>query len=356
MNIVELLEIQPFSLGKADKEKLLDSHLTSLSRHHYACCESYRKMMDSIGFDPEKDYPYIELQFLPVQLFKMIELCSVPKDKIIKTLTSSGTSGQKRSLIFLDKENAANQTKVLTKILSSFIGTRRSPMIIMDSENVVKSRNLLSANAAGISGFSLFGSKRMFALNEKMELLLEHLEAFIEQHKGERIFIFGLTFKVYQHFYKELIKAGSKPDLSNAVLLHGGGWKKLESEGVSSKEFTKKLHDVCGIRLVHNYYGMVEQTGSIYMECEHGHYHTSIFSDIIIRRAHDFSLAEVGEEGLIQVLSILPTSYPGHSLLTDDKGILLGEDDCPCGRSGKYFNITGRLENAEIRGCSDTYE
>lgn len=356
MNIAELPDIQPYSLRKADKEKLLDATLTSLSRHHYACCAPYRKMMDSIGFDPKRDYHYVDLMFLPVQLFKMIELCSVPKEEIVRTLTSSGTSGQIRSLIFLDKETAANQTKVLTKILSSFIGTKRAPMIIIDSESVVKNRNLLSANAAAILGFSLFGSKRMFALNEQMKLNPELLKSFTEQHKGERIFIFGFTFKVYQHFYKELTKAGIKPDLSNAVLIHGGGWKKLESESVSSKEFRKKLNDVCGIRRVYNYYGMVEQTGTIYMECEFGHYHTSVFSDIIIRRAHDFSLANVGEEGIIQVLSILPNSYPGHSLLTEDKGILLGEDDCPCGRLGKYFKIIGRLENAEIRGCSDTNE
>jgi hypothetical protein len=52
---------------------------------------------------------------------------------------------------------------------------------------------------------------------------------------------------------------------------------------------------------------------------------------------------------------MLPESYPGHVLLTEDKGVILGEDDCPCGRKGKYFKIIGRLKNAEIRGCSDTY-
>jgi phenylacetate-coenzyme A ligase PaaK-like adenylate-forming protein len=356
MNIAELPDIQPYSLHKADKEKLLEPILTSLSRHHYANCASYRKMMDGIGFDPKKDYPAVDLMFLPVQLFGMIELCSVPKEEIVRTLTSSGTSGQARSLIFLDRETAVNQTKVLTKIMSSFIGTKRAPMIILDSESVIKNRTFLSANAAAISGFSIFGSKRVFVLNERMELNTELLEAFILQHKGERILLFGFTYKVYQHFYKELIKGGIRPDLSNAVLIHGGGWKKLENESVSSKEFNKKLNDVCGIRRVYNYYGMVEQTGSIYMECEYGHFHTSVFSDIIIRRAHDFSPADVGEEGIIQVLSILPKSYPGHSLLTEDKGILLGEDDCPCGRSGKYLKVTGRLEHAEIRGCSDTYD
>ena len=35
----------------------------------------------------------------------------------------------------------------------------------------------------------------------------------------------------------------------------------------------------------------------------------------------------------------MPTSYPGHSLLTEDEGVLLGEDDCTCSRLGKYFKI-----------------
>lgn len=356
MNIAELPDIQPYSLGKAARENLLDTTLTSLSRHHYTNCVPYRKMMDGIGFDPQKDYHYADLMFLPVQLFGMMDLCSVPKEEIFRTLTSSGTSGHTRSRIFLDKETAANQTKVLAKIISSFIGTKRAPMIILDSENVITDRNHLSAKAAAISGFSLFGSPRMFALNEQMELNSELLKSFIEQHENEQILLFGLTFNIYMHFYLGLIKAGMKPDLSNAVLIHGGGWKKLENESVSAEEFKNKLHAVCGIRRVYNYYGMAEQTGSIFMECDYGHLHASVFSDIIIRRAHDFSPADTGEEGIIQVLSILPKSYPGHSLLTGDKGILLGEDDCPCGRFGKYLKVTGRLEHAEIRGCSDTYD
>jgi hypothetical protein len=100
---------------------------------------------------------------------------------------------------------------------------------------------------------------------------------------------------------------------------------------------------------------MVEQTGTIYMECRCGHLHTSAFSDVLIRRPKDFSLADVGEKGLIEVVSVLPSSYPGHVLLTEDEGMILGEDDCPCGLKGKYFKIEGRIKNAEIRGCSDTY-
>ena len=355
MEISEILEIKPYSLDKYDKERMLSPFLNGLTHHHYTHCEPYRKMLDSVGYDSNKVYQYYDLPFLPVRLFKMFDLCSVPKAEVVKTMTSSGTSGQAVSHIFLDRNTSANQTKTLTKIVSSFIGTKRVPMIIIDSESVVKDRNLFSARGAGILGFSMFGSKRMYALNDQMELNLNELQEFVKQYKDERIFMFGFTFMIYEHFYKELESKGIKLDLSNAVLIHGGGWKKLISESVSSSVFKEKLNGVCGIQSVHDYYGMVEQTGTIYMECECGNLHTPIFSDIIIRRAHDFSIANVGEKGIIQVLSVLPHSYPGHSLLTEDEGILLGEDDCECGRKGKYFKIVGRLMNAEIRGCSDTY-
>jgi phenylacetate-coenzyme A ligase PaaK-like adenylate-forming protein len=356
MNLREVLKIEPYSLNKAEKEKLFNPFIMELCRYHYTHCDPYRKMMDAIGFDAEKTHTYTDVPFLPVQLFKTVELISTPRENKVKTLFSSGTSGQQKSRVYLDRENAANQTMVLAKIVSSFIGNKRLPMLIVDSENIITDRTHLSARAAGVTGFSLLGSKRAFVLNEEMELNIELLQTFIKQNEGEPIFIFGFTFMVFQYFYQTLLKLGINPDLSNAVLIHGGGWKKLEQESISVADFRNKLHKVCGIHSIYDYYGMAEQMGSIYMECEFGHYHASVFSDIIIRRTLDFSIANIGEEGVIQVLSLLPKSYPGHSILTDDTGIILGEDNCQCHRLGKYFKITGRLKKAELRGCSDSYE
>lgn len=350
-----MLNILPYSLNKKEKKIILASFFNKLAKYHYNNCNVYAKMMDGIGYDNNKIHELNDLPFLPVRLFKMLDLSSVNREEIVKTMTSSGTSGQAVSKIYLDRETASNQTKVLTKIVSSFIGNKRIPMIIIDSESVVKDRKLFSARGAGILGFSMFGNKRIFALNEKMELQVDLIKEFLDKHKGKQIFMFGFTFMVWQHFYKQLVEKNIKFDLSNAILIHGGGWKKLINESVSSKVFRDKLINISGLKKVHDYYGMVEQTGSIYMECEKGNLHTSVFSDIIIRRPFDFSVANIGEKGIIQVLSILPKSYPGHSLLTEDEGVLLGEDDCLCGRKGKYFKIVGRLKNAEIRGCSDTY-
>lgn len=355
MDIVDILNFPPYSLSKSEKERFLNPILNQLAHNHYINCPQFKKMMDAIGYDSDKKYNYLELPFLPVRLFKMFDLLSIEQKEVVKTMTSSGTSGQAVSKIYLDRNTSSNQTKVLAKIVSSFIGQKRVPMIIIDNEEVVKNRKLFSARGAGILGFSMFGSKRIYALDENMQLKTESIIEFLQKHKNEQVFLFGFTFIIWQHFYKQIIEKKIKLDLSKGVLIHGGGWKKLVSESISSSDFREKLNSVCGINNVHDYYGMVEQTGSIYMECEYGHLHAPIFSDVIIRRPFDFSVAEIGEKGIIQVLSILAHSYPGHSLLTEDEGILLGEDDCKCGRKGKYFKIVGRLKNAEIRGCSDTY-
>lgn len=365
MEFEKILEIKPYSLNREEKIKMLTEREAELTRHHYENCEEYRRMLNSIGLE-EKDIAdfdgvrktYYDLPFLPVRLFKELTLKSVPDDAVAKTMTSSGTSGQAVSKIYCDRTTASNQQKAMAKIVSEFTGSGRMPMIIIDCPSVVKNRAMFSARGAGILGFSIFGSKKCYALDDDMNLDVDTLKTFLEEHKGERIFLFGFTFMIWQHFYKELLKLkeqGIEFDLSNGVLIHGGGWKKLVSEQVSPEEFKQRLTDACGLSDVHDYYGMVEQTGCIYMECECGHLHASVFSDVIIRDHNTFEPCKTGEKGIIQVVSTIPESYPGHSLLTEDEGAVLGEDDCPCGRKGKYFKIYGRLKNAEIRGCSDTY-
>lgn len=356
MNYNDVLEISPFSLNKEEKSKLFTKYLKELSLKHYQKCENYRKIVDKLNCNLSEIKNYTEIPFLPVRLFKEFDLKSIPIEEVFKTMTSSGTSGQAVSKIYLDKTTAANQQKTLVKIVSDFTGANRMPMLIIDCPSVIKNRNMFSARGAGILGFSIFGADRTYALDDDMNIDIPKIEAFLEKHKGKKILLFGFTFMIWQFFYKKLKELNIKLDLSNGILIHGGGWKKLVNEAVSKEEYKQSLNDVCGIKSVHDYYGMVEQTGCVYMECEYGHLHASIFSDVIIRNSRDFSIAKTGEKGLIQVCSLLPESYPGHSLLTEDEGIVLGEDDCPCGRKGKYFKILGRIKNAEIRGCSDTYE
>jgi hypothetical protein len=271
-------------------------------------------------------------------------------------MTSSGTSGQTPSKIFLDGTTASNQTKVLSRILTSYIGKKRLPMLIIDSKSILKDRNSFSARGAGILGFSMYGYDVQYVLDDDFNLDIDLIQNFLLKQEGEDILLFGFTYIVWEYFFNALKKSGTKLNLGKGILIHGGGWKKMIESAVDTHTFRKSLLETSGIKKIYNYYGLVEQTGSIYMECEAGYLHSSIYSDIIVRDFKDYSVAPNGTEGLVQLVSSLPLSYPGHSILTEDLGTIIGEDNCTCGRHGKYFTISGRVKNAEVRGCSDTVQ
>jgi len=350
------LQLPPYGAAREEKRRELTEVLLHLTEEHRTSCPEYRRILNTLGFEPESASCMEDIPFLPVRLFKKYELLSVPREAVVKTMMSSGTTGQQVSKIFLDRETSTNQSKVMTRIVSDFIGSQRLPMIILDTSAILKDRRMFSARGAGILGFSMFGRDKIYALDENMELAVEALLAFLEKHSGEEIFLFGFTFMIWRHFYRKLKESGIRLDLSRGTLIHGGGWKKLSNEAVSPAQFKTALRDLCGLGRIYDYYGMVEQTGTIYMECQYGHLHASRFSDVIIRDARDWSVCPNGSTGIVEVVSALPKSYPGHALLTEDMGEILGEDDCPCGRLGKYFKIHGRMRGAELRGCSDTYE
>ena len=152
------------------------------------------------------------------------------------------------------------------------------------------------------------------------EVAFSGAEEFLEKYKDQKFLIFGFTSYVYENLILKLSPKILKANFNNAVLLHGGGWKKMKDLKVSNKVFKLKLERKLNIKNIYNYYGLVEQTGSIFIECEKcGSFLTSNFSDVIVRDKH-FNVVDDGEKGFIQLLSLLPTSYPGHSILTEDIG------------------------------------
>ena len=356
-SLEDLLKSNPYKFGQEEKEKILVQNLCALTKLHYNNCEKYNNLLNSIDYFSHEDISVLEeIPYLPVSLFKELSLKSIKENDIFKILTSSGTTSQVVSKIFLNKETAMFQTKTLAAIMSFHLGNERSPMIIIDCKSVLKNKKQFSARGAGILGMSTFGRNHFYLLNDDMSPDFEGLGKFLEKFSKQKIFVFGFTFMIWQHLLQELDKNKHCLDLNNSIIFHGGGWKKLDHLGISNQVFKSEINRLMNIDTVHNFYGMVEQAGSIYTECEEGYLHASIFSDIIIRDFRTWKVLPIGAHGVIQTLSVIPLSYPGHSLLTEDMGIINGVDDCKCGKKGKYFSITGRIPKVEVRGCSDTYE
>ena len=245
--IEELLATSPFGMESAVKRRLYAHELSDLTLHHYHCCPEYRRLSSLLGYTPDAKMAVEEIPFIPVRLFKEYDLLSVGKQDIIKTMTSSGTSGQDVSRIYLDKTTAAYQTKALVKIVSSFIGNKRLPLLIVDSPSVIKSRALFSARGAGILGFSMLGHDATYMLDENYKIDFARLDAFLEKHRSSRILLFGFTFVIWEYLCQALRREGRKLEI-DGILIHGGGWKQLTSIAVDNASFKKELRETCGIQ------------------------------------------------------------------------------------------------------------
>lgn len=347
----QLLALKQFALPESAKTPVVLSGLNALTEHHRQRCEAYRRILDAAFSDRLAAADIPGVPYLPVSLFKWIALKSVPNEDVFKVMTSSGTTGQVPSRIYLDVDTARAQTRALSSIVTHYAGPKRLPMLIIDHPGVVKDRRQLNARGAGILGMASFGRDHHYALTDEMSLDRRALVEWLERHSGEDILVFGFTFMIWLHLVREL--GDSEIDLSRALLIHSGGWKRLADMSVTNEAFKQTLNQRLGLSRVHNFYGMIEQVGSVFFECEAGFFHPPNFAEVVIRDPETWKAAAIGQPGVIEVLSLLPRSYPGHAVLTEDLGEIHGVDDCPCGRMGSRFSVFGRVPKAEIRGCSD---
>jgi len=353
MQFINQLLKNDFFLKNTKVKKLsFYKNLNLLTNHHFRNSEKYKKILTLLDYNPKKIYELDKLPFIPARLFKNYNLMSTKIQKIVKTLNSSGTTSNQKSKIFLDKENATNQFKVLQKIMNRVLGKDRLPMLIVDKKNTSQNRSNFGARIAAINGFSMFGKDHTYLLNKNDEIDYELLNKFLEKNYKKFFFIFGFTSLIYENLIKRISKKKIKYDFGNGILLHGGGWKKLENLKISNKLFKKKLKEKINLKNIYNYYGLVEQTGSIFIECKCGFFVASDFSEVIVRDKNFNSLG-FGKKGFLQLMSLLPTSYPGQNILTEDVGELINEKRCSCKTKGTKFIVHGRVAKAEIRGCSD---
>jgi hypothetical protein len=328
----------------------LSAELTELTEHHRAACLPYARILDALGHHRGRRYETVaELPWLPVRLFKEHELKSIPDAEVFRVLTSSGTTGAV-SRIHLDRDAAALQTRMLAQTLRTVLGPRRLPMLLIDSQATTRRA---SARAAGVLGMATFGRDHAWAMDENEEADIPAIRAFLRQHGGEPFLIFGFTFMVWQFLYGPARDAGL--DLSQGLLVHSGGWKKLTAQAVGNTEFRARFAEHTGLTRIHDFYGMVEQIGTVFLEGPSGgSLYCPDFADVVIRDPETWAEAPHGTPGLIEVVSTLPRSYPGHVLLTEDLGVVHGVDDGDW--PGKRFSVLGRLPRAEARGCSDTFQ
>ena len=346
MTLEALLQQPPYAVPQAQKAAALLPLLQELTDWHRARCPAYDRIARLTA--PAPAATLAALPYLPVSLFKFRKLQSVPDAEVRVTVQSSGTSGT-RSRIMLDAENARSSARALAGCLSLVTGGQRLPMLIIDTPSAVQGRDTIGARAAAILGLMPYGREHVFALDDALQWQHDKVAGFLERHGGKRFLLYGFTFLIWQALLPACRAA--RHDFSQGVLLHSGGWKALHKQAVDNAAFRRQLHEACGLQEVRNFYGMAELPGTIFLEGDDGLLYPPNFASVIIRDPITRQPVADGTAGLIQILSALPRSYPGHALLTEDMGVIERVDGAAM--LGQGLRVIGRAPRAEMRGCSD---
>jgi len=361
ITVETIIAHEQFKIPQVEKEKILLPLIKQQVQDSIDSSAALRKFYNTYNSNPGDITKISDLAPIPVTMFKSFNLQTCDDDQIVRTLKSSATTTGIPSKIPIDKTTAMRQTRALVASLKSFLGTARRPFLVMDTSDVNDpTAASISARGAAIRGISSFARKTTYVMDNidgELNVNFDRLQAFVEEYGDEEVLGFGFTYIIWTRFLQVLKEKGMKLNIPNIKILHGGGWKKLTSQAVNKETFNQEVGNIFNTHPsnVLDYYGMVEQLGLLFVDCPEGHKHVPDFADVIIRDIYTMEETPVGVPGLIEILSTIATSYPSQGLLTEDVGEIIGIDDCPCGRKGKYFEFRSRAEKAETRGCGDTF-
>ncbi|MCY6371923.1 acyl-protein synthetase [Clostridium ganghwense] len=348
-----------FKREKREKEKMLVEAIKPQLKENVKNL-NVKSLYAKAGINIDEIERLEQVPFIPVTMFKYFELKTCRDEDVVRVLNSSATTTGMPSKIYLDKKTSMRQSQGLISILKNFLGTKRRSMLVIDSDDINKKTSTISARGAAVRGVSSFANKIVYVMDkyeDELKVNIDRLREFEEKYKDKEVLVYGFTYIVWSKFIKVLKEKGIKLNMPNLKLLHSGGWKKLTSEKVDKDEFSRTVAEVFNTSPsnIIDFYGMVEQVGVVFIDCECGYKHVPDFAEVIIRDMLTLEEVSVGESGLIEVMSTLASSYPSQAILTEDIGELVGIDDCKCGRKGKYFKFKSRVEKAEVRGCGDTF-
>jgi hypothetical protein len=351
-----IAETRPFELAPDAKDTYLNQQLIGLLDHHRKNCDSYDQLIRNWSAHRAIDGTLATYPYFPVNIFKEFELKST--DNAVSVVESSSTTSNNASKIYIDKQSRKRQSKSANSILGDFVGSTRKPYIVFDVEETVRGSKGFSARGAAILSLAHLATKFYFVMKDTgngLQVDFNALEEALQEIGDEPFLSYGFTFILFQAHQQITETKWHHRAHPESRFLHSGGWKKLTELAVEKPLFNTSIATPWDLspNAVIDFYGTVEQIGMAYPDCSEGFKHVPYWADVLMRRSDSLEVCSPGEEGLIQLISALPMSAPNHSVLTEDIGELVLEDDCPCGRRGRAFVFRGRAPRSESRGCSD---
>ena len=327
---------------------------------HCEHSQVFRGIQQQYGFnadDIKTEDDILRIPAIFVTAFKEHKLLSLPESEIVKTFTSSGTTGSK-SQINWDKTSMERQAFTRKSIVESYglaaYDQEVNNLVFSYAPEVSGSRG--AAHAHSVYAQFAKDHETFFAIHSdkygnpefNIEEGIAKLKEFAES--GLPLRITGFPAFGYMTL-TELDKRGiSFKFHKDSVLFSGGGWKNYTGKTISYTEYVDLVNRVLGISAdrIRDVYGMVEH-GIPYMTCEHGHLHVPIYSRVCAVSPRTLEVLPDGEQGLLKLVTPYIRSTPALSILSTDFGCV--HSHCECGREGKWIELRGRAGVKKYAGC-----
>jgi hypothetical protein len=288
----------------------------------------YGQYANAVGKQPKNVRALTEIPFLPISFFKTHEVTSTEfKAEVI--FESSGTTQAINSRHYVKDLQLYRQsfTKAFEQfygniadyciigLLPSYLERQHSSLVVMTDELIRKSNH-------ADSGFYLYNHEKLFAVLQRAE-----------QQKQKTLLI-GVTFALLDFAEKYTLP------LHHTIIMETGGMKGRREEW-TKQQVHHFLQQQFGVDTIHSEYGMTELLSQAYSKAE-GIFNCPAWMKVILR-ADDNPLHLISHgNGVINVID-LANIYSCAFIATDDVGKIYSDGS---------FEVLGRLDTSDLRGCS----
>ena len=298
-------------------------------RFQYDNNSVYRDFCNYLKKDKTNVKRLEEIPFLPIQFFKSHEVLS-STEPIQTTFASSGTTGMSTSkhhvtdLEFYEDSYRLGfrqfygniEDYVVLALLPSYLEREGSSLIYMVDDLIQLSNN----------------SESGFYLNNHEELIQKLIRL---DNDGQNVILIGVTYAlldlIEQHKFK----------LKNTIIMETGGMKGRRKE-IIREELHTILCEGFGVSEIHSEYGMTELLSQAYSLSE-GIFECPSWMHIMIRDTEDaLSYVKNGKTGGINVIDLANINSCSF-IATQDLGKIV---------ENNAFEVLGRFDNSDIRGCN----
>ncbi len=311
-----------------------DSLALSVFQHQYQQNVVYRKYCDMLKIDPQDVESIGKVPFLPIQFFKtqVVTTGSFTPELVFE---SSGTTGSVNSKHYVKDSNLYKQSfirsftnnygsitgKCIIGLLPSYLERQHSSLVHMVNELILQS-------GESTSGFYLYNTEKLH------ETLLQN------ELRALPTILIGVTYALLDFAERYPMQ------LKHTIVMETGGMKGRRKE-LTRGEVHTQLSQQLGVAEVHSEYGMTELLSQAYSHGK-GIFKCAPWMQVLLRAEDDpFEVREAkkitegsirGAVNIIDLANINSCSF----IATDDIGKLYADGS---------FEINGRLENSDVRGC-----